>query len=286
MLLFTACEGENTDPLTIEDIFRESGIEFKKFSAEFGDVFFETNVASGLKSNNQLVITARSEQSNSQMVINTEALAEGIYLGSSNELKNFVNYQDENGQLFSSTKIGKLPSVVIQISTFNQQDSLVSGSFSGTLYSQTSEDSIIVSGQFTELVVNIPFIGEMTASIGNINYVSNGCTYTSTNNSGIILETIASTANDDTLSISIVVEENIQERHYNFAVDLVVARYNSNVFSSNIFKHQYTSITGSMDIKEIDLVNQRVVGSFTFVATNFLNQAVTVSNGNFKALAQ
>ena len=280
----SSCEKEQT-PLTLDDYIFANGKPEKKFSVELNGFLFESDSITAVKVNGQLALIVADQ--NVSFVINSEKLKTGTFLGSANDLKNYVNYKDAANAVFSTTKFGENSNAVINVSNFNESNKLVSGEFSGTMYDLNSSFQIqIQNGKFKNVLVDIPFIGELTATVSGNTIEADGCYHSSTVNAGITLETIAATANSDTISMSFVIEESIQLKEYNLAIDPVTVHYNSNTFSSNIFKNQYTSESGKLTIIKIDVANNRIEGSFNFTARNFLNETVQIDNGLFKALMQ
>lgn len=281
-LSFVSCEQEGT-PLSLDELYAANGISTSKFSASVRGADFETENASGIFVNNQLAITAQTDIRT--LVIGVESLEAGTYLGVDNNLKNYINYSDSNSVVFTSTKQGEESDITIEIASYDSQSQQISGRFSGTLYDVVSDKKMkVLNGQFSKVDVDIPYFGEMRAKAGTIDFVGNSCTYTSSNSGGFVFETIASNANNDTLSLIITLDEKIQEKDYFFDRDPITGRYNSNIFSSDVFKNQYTSERGKMTVTSIDSVNQRIEGIFNFDAKNFLNEGILIRDGSFTAI--
>lgn len=276
------CEKEGT-PVSVEDLYRASNLPDKKFNATLNGYKFETNRTGGMKINQKLSLSAGDDYVTFN--ISTKRFENGLYFGKEDSLNNVINYRDGNGVLFSTTKFGKPTQCVIDIVSFNQEKGVISGNFSGIMYDQGSDFEIkLEKGSFIEVPVQIPFLGEMNARVGSEAFMSENCMFSGTSSGGFVFETITSYAKDDTLSISITIEENISKKEFNFVSDNVIARYNSNTFSSNVFKNLYTSEAGVLTILKVDSVNKRVEGIFNFRARNFLAEEVLVTGGNFKAV--
>lgn len=280
LFVFISCQKEE-DPLTIEDINEINNVNSSKFSAIINEGNFKTNNAEGIKINGQLTIT--STDNKKTIVVNVSGIEEGIYLGKDNNFKNYVNFLDAGGTLFSSTKQGVDSDLRIEITNFNEAKSTVSGTVSGTLHAPWDEKILIRNGRFSGVSVETPFTGNMKADIGPVKFRSESCIFSSASSSGFTIETIASSANNDSLQISFTIEENIIEKTYNLATAPITARYNSNVFSTDVFKHQYTSSRGVLTISSIDTVEKVVKGSFNFDAVNFLSETIQVKSGEFNA---
>lgn len=282
LLAFSSCEQEGT-PVTLDELYSGSGVSRAKFFANIGGKVFETENAKGLFLNDALAINA--EVDNRSAVLAIGGLGVGSYMGADSPLKNYINYVDESGTLFTSNKQGEENEVIINVVTYNEQENTISGQFTGTLFAANSDSKIrIKSGQFTGVQVEIPYFGEMMATTGNENFHSNTCIYTSSASGGFIFETIVSSANNDTLMLSFTLEENIQEKDYFFDSDPITGRYNSNTFSTNAFKHLYTSESGKLTITQVDTVNEQIKGNFNFDAKNFQNETVLIRNGSFTAI--
>ena len=90
--------------------------------------------------------------------------------------------------------------------------------------------------------------------------------------------------NRDSITINITVEQKIQEREYQFSAGGLTAVYNSNSFSSNIFKNQYNGESGKLLITRIDTINNTVQGNFNFTVRNAFGEPVVITEGDFNAL--
>ena len=254
-----------------------------RFELTLNGLEFKTDVANGLKTNTALAIEASSE--GVSYVLSVSDLLEGNYSGKTDQSKVFLNYKDANGVLFSSTKQGMASNFKAEISRYDAEKGVVSGNFDGTLIAVQGNSLLrVTNGSFLEVPVVQPIFGEMNAKIGNNPFVAESCSFTSTNSGGFVFETFLGVGNRDSITINITVEQKIQEREYQFSAGGLTAVYNSNSFSSNIFKNQYNGESGKLLITRIDTINNTVQGNFNFTVRNAFGEPVVITEGDFNAL--
>ena len=283
-IVLWSCEKE-AEPFTLNDLFELNGLPTKPFELNLNDTKFETTTANGLKGNTGLVIAASSNEVSYALGI--ADVLEANYLGSIDPLKNYLNYKDTRGQIFSTTKPGKNSDIEIEISKYDPLRMVVSGNFKGTLYSRNGDLELsVTNGSFLEVPVVQPLFGEMTALIDNRQFVAESCTFTSNNFGGFVFETFVGIGNSDSTTITITVEQQIEEREYTFSAGGLTAVYVSNTFSTNVFKNRYEGDSGSLLINRIDTINNSIQGVFNFTLRNAFGEPVEISNGNFNALIQ
>ena len=124
----------------------------------------------------------------------------------------------------------------------------------------------------------------MTALVNNETYKAEECSFTTQTNGNFILSTIQSSINNDTIAISLTIEDTLEVKTYDFEESAATATYNTNTFSANIFKHQFSAESGSLRITKIDTIENRVLGAFSFDGTSINGEAVSVRSGAFEAI--
>jgi hypothetical protein len=279
---FTSCEGEG-EPFTLEELYELNGFPTKRFELNLNESVFETDLASGVKSNTALAIEASGAGVN--YILSVSGLEEGTYLGAVNDSKVFLNYEDASGKLFSSTKPGVKSNFVVEVSKINAERRVVSGNFNGTLYELNGDLKLsVTNGSFLEVMVTQPAFGEMTAKIDNRSFVADSCYFTSNTSGGFTFDTFLGVGNEDSASINITVQEKIQEREYQMSSGAITTTYNSNTFTGNVFKNQYDADAGSLTVVEIDTVNNVISGRFNFTVRNAFGEPLEISEGEFFAL--
>lgn len=281
-ITFSGCEEEG-DALTLEELYQLNGLPTKRFELSLNGFRYETNVASGLKTNTALAIEASG--GGVSYVLGVSDVVEGQYLGDKNDLKIFLNYRDANGLLFSTTKQGDTSDFEVEITRYNVDKDVVSGKFSGTLLQVNGDLELdVAKGSFLEVPIVRPAFGEMTARIDNERFVAESCSFTSNTSGGFTFDTFLGVGNEDSTLINITVQEKIQERVYQFSSGAISATYNPNTFSSNIFKNQYDGDAGSLTISRIDTTSNTIQGRFNFTVRNAFGEAIDISQGEFNAL--
>ena len=280
--LFVGCEEEG-DPFTLEDAFELNDLPTQPFELRLNNTEFKSKSAVGMKTN--VGLTIESSAAGVTYILGIADLNESNYSGRTNGSKNYLNYKDARGQLFSSNKQGELSDFVVEITKYDSLSSVVSGNFKGTIKSQNGGLNLqVTGGSFIEVSVVRPLFGEMTAQIDGVPFVAESCTFTRDNSGGFIFETIEGIGNSDSTSIAITVEQETQEKEYLFNAGGITAVYTSNTFSSNVFKNRYDADAGRLIVNRIDTVNNVVQGSFNFTLRNAFGEPVQISTGYFDAL--
>lgn len=282
LIAFVGCEEEG-EPVTLNDLFEANGLPTKRFELSLNGFAFESDVASGIKTNTAVSIDVNGNEVNYTLSFNN--IAEGKYLGVVDDSKVFLNYRDANGLLFSSTKQGLISDFEVEVTRFNIEQNVISGNFSGTLYEVRGNSRLKVSnGSFLAVPIVQPLFGAMNATIDNKLFIAESCIFTTNNAGGFVFETFLGLGNKDSTSLNITVEQGIQEQEYQFSAGSLTATYNTNLFSSNIFKNRYDADEGQLTITSIDRQNNRVQGNFNFVVRNAFGEPLDIQRGSFDAL--
>jgi hypothetical protein len=278
----TSCEKEG-ESLTLNQLYEIEGLPTKPFSLRLNGSDYETTIADGLKTNSRFSIEARGSSVSYLLVM--DDIEESIYLGAENKSKNFLNYTNPNGLQFSSNKNGMPSDFRIQVTKYDREKKLVSGTFEGTLFASLSDARLTVTdGSFLEVQIVQPEFGQMEATIESKYFIADSSSLTSTNSGGFIFETIEGIGNKDSTTIRITVEEKIRVKEYPFALGAINAEFNANTFSSNVFQNTYNADAGKLTVQSIDTINNTVSGSFNFTFRNAFGEAVEISGGTFNAL--
>ena len=284
-IAFYGCKEEEGDALTLEELYQLNGLPTKRFEVSLNGFQYETNVANGVKTNTALAIEASGN--GVSYVLGLSDVAEGQYMGNTDDLKIFLNYRDANGLLFSTTRQDDASDFEVKITRYNVEKEVVSGKFSGTLGQVNGNLELkVTKGSFLEVPIVRPAFGEMTARIDNKRFVAESCSFTSNTSGGFTFDTFLGVGNGDSAAINITVQEKIKEREYQFSSGAITTTYNPNTFSSNIFKNQYDGESGGLTISKIDTVSNTIQGSFNFTARNAFGEPVTISQGEFNALME
>lgn len=280
----SSCEDER-EPLTLDDLYEINGLSTSRFSAKINGSDFETEKATALKTNTSLALNASDEKVSFVLALND--ISEGVYVGSGDSSNIYLNYKDANGLLFSSNKNGNATDFEVEVTQFNPVNSTISGNFSGKMIGSSSDFEINVEkGSFIEVPVTQPFFGRLSALVEGNQFQAESCVFTSTNSGGFIFENFVASGNKDSTSLSITVEEKLQEKEYLFLFGGLTSTYISNTFSSNIFKNKYDGESGRLIINNIDSVNNRIEGTFNFIYRNAFGEPITISNGKINALVK
>lgn len=284
LILFASCE-ESGEPLTLDDIYDATYGDKTPFKAKINGFDFTADVVAGGKEENTFFIVG-AESSSASITLKTLGITPGLYLGE-DSMSNNVFFKNDLGREFSSNSPDKESDAIISIRSYSEKNALATGVFSGTLYSLDSDEVLEVSnGEFNSIFLDIPFFGKMTAFVNNSFYKADECSFTVQQNGAIVLSTIASKANSDTLGIRFSIEDTLEVRNYDLEKPVASATYNTNNFSSNTFVHQYNSRSGNLRITKIDSVENRVFGTFNFEARSVNGESVSVRSGAFEALME
>ncbi|MDB4060614.1 DUF6252 family protein [Vicingaceae bacterium] len=281
-IVVTGCEEEG-EPLTLDDLFQLNGLPTKRFEVILNGFKFETNTASGLKTNTALSIEASGSGASYMLAVSD--IVEGEYFGNTDDFKVFLNYKNSGGLLFSTTKSGETSDLEVEITNYDVEKDVVSGKFQGTLLQVNGDLELnVTKGSFLEIPIVRPAFGEMIASIDSERFVAESCLFTSSTSGGFTFDTFSGVGNDDSTILNITVQEKIQEREYQFSSGSITATYNPNTFSSNIFKNQYDAEAGSLTISKIDTINNAIEGRFNFTVRNAFGEPINIFQGEFNAL--
>jgi len=282
--LFYSCEEEG-EPLSLKDIYEATDNNREPFRAKINGFEFSASVVAGGKEfGNYYIIGA--DNAGSSIAVRTLNIVPGSYLGIDSSA-NYILFKNAQGRAFSSIGTNKKPDAQISIRSYSPSNNLASGVFSATLYSLDSEEQLsLTSGAFNSAFIVLPFLGIMTAEVDGKEFKAEKCTYTNSQNNGLVTQNIDGFSNNDTMSINLTIKDQVQIKSYDIADSNVVARYNSNTYSSNLSKNQYTGISGSLNIVRIDSLDNKVYGNFGFEAINANGNNVSIKYGNFQALIQ
>lgn len=277
-----SCEEEG-DPLTLEDIYEATNNNKREFQAKINGFDFIADAASGGKEEDVYFVVG-AQNSTASITIKTLDITPGLYLGE-DSMSNSIVFKNDVGRVFSSNSPDKDSDAAISIRSFSEKNALGTGVFSSTLYSLDSDEVLeLTNGEFNSVIFNIPFFGKMTALVNNETYKAEECSFTTQTNGNFILSTIQSSINNDTIAISLTIEDTLEVKTYDFEESAATATYNTNTFSANIFKHQFSAESGSLRITKIDTIENRVLGAFSFDGTSINGEAVSVRSGAFEAI--
>ncbi len=278
------CE-ETGEPLTLDDIYDATTIDSDPFKAKINGFDYKADFVAGGKENGSFFIIGASVDGSS-ITIRTQGIQPGLYLGADSSINN-IFYKNNIGRQFVSNFPAEDSDVEISIRAFSEANSLASGVFSGTLYSTDSDEKLsITNGAFNSTFIEIPFSGKMKASVNSKSFNSEDCSFITTDNGGIVFQEIIGFETNDSLRITIRIEDSVAVRTYDFIDTDISATYNSNVYSSNLPRYQYNAISGSLVIHRIDYAEKKIIGSFNFEARSLNGQFVSVNNGGFQALVK
>lgn len=280
LVMCVACQKEQ-EPLTLEQIRDLNTFKVVPFDVRINGTRFSGDNISAVKLNKRLSLQAEIE--NQFYAISTEDLSKGVYLGENNRLKNTISFTNMNGVTFTSTKQGETSDAVIEIENYDEQRKLVSGIISGTLYAPWNESIQLEFGRFQDVFVETPFLGVMNADVDTKLFDSEQCIHAFDTLNGIVFNTFTSTANCDTLSLNFRIQGGLAVGSYDINNQDVTVSYNSNTFSLDVFRNQFTSDSGTLTITAINTTAQTVSGTFNLQATNFIGQQIDITNGNFTA---
>lgn len=282
--VFYACEEEG-EPLTLQDIYAATAKDKEPFRAKINGFEFSASAVGGGKENGSYYVIG-VDDAGSSITIHTIDIVPGSYRGIDSSA-NYILFRNAQGRLFSSIGTNKKPDALISIRSYSPENMLISGVFSSSLYSVDSEEKLsLTNGEFNSAFIVLPFVGTMTAELDGVAFKAEKCSATSSQNNGILTQQIEGLSNNDSIRISLTIEDELQVKSYDFADPKVQANYNPNTYSSNLSAFNYTGISGSLNIVRIDNEEKKVVGNFGFEAINAKGEKVSVKYGDFQALME
>ena len=285
LLILGSCE--DPEPLTAEDFVNKDllALSNRKYYAEVDGYPFSTeNIYAEFRNDRLLLMATKGDE---VVSFTTSGIEQGVYFGDPFG-RNQISYTD-GSSAYGSLNVNQENNAEISILEFDEKNSLISGTFEATVYlsGSSKEQFVIDEGQFNDVYVNIPFLGNMYADLNKgLPFNSTFCNrYTSSNQSGTT-EIINSSMNSDSIQLSFTIREPLSLKTYDLTDPIITFNYNSNTFSTNTFVTTYFAQSGSLVITEINTQEGIVKGNFYGNTQNFNGDVLNFQNGNFVAVTQ
>lgn len=252
------------------------------FKAFLNGKEYSSEIAQGTRVGNEIVLTATN--GDGQITINLADFAPGEYLGEDNT-SNQIRFTSSTGGQFASDRPNEKSDAKIRITFYNEDESTISGRFSGKLYDfNFVEDKFLTNGVFNDLPIDVPFQGRMSAQIENKRFSADQCYYSSSVSGGDTTDRITAISVDDSSRIFIEIDEKIEIGNYEIGDAEATVIYNANVFSANQQENQYFGEEGNFVVSEIDSVKNRIRGAFNVEVRNAAGESLIIQSGEYTAL--
>ncbi|MEQ8909139.1 MAG: DUF6252 family protein [Vicingaceae bacterium] len=282
LLFVAACE--EPEPLTADDFVNEDLQAFLNppFQVEVDRATFFEETVSASFAQGQLVV--RAFKGDEQIAFTTKDIEEGIYTGDASGF-NQVYYQDGT-EAYASLSMNSTNDAEIVILDYDETNSLISGTFEGTVINANNGKSLRISdGKFNDLKVEAPFTGNMASQINNnASFSSSNCQYVSTSNQGTTVETITAYTAGNQKSITIIIRRAISPGIYNLSDPEVSFTYNDDTFNSDPAT-VYSGQSGNIQITNVNQATGQLSGTFEIQAQNFNGNVLNFQMGNFTAVS-
>lgn len=281
LLSIFACE--EPEPLTADDFVNEDLQKFLNppFQVEVDRAtFFEESVTAAFA---QGQLTVRAIKGNEQIAFTTNGIQEGIYSGMLSNL-NQIYFQEDN-EVYTSLRANGTNQAEIVILEYNKEEDLISGTFKGqVVHSNQKERLSITNGKFNDLKVEIPFTGEMNATLSTRpTFSSLNCQYISSSNLGVTVETITAYTNGNQQSINIIIRRALSPGIFNLSDTDVSFTYNDDVFNTDPVTI-FTGQSGNIQVISINQTTGEIKGTFEVQTQNFNGEILNFQMGTFTAV--
>ncbi|MFO7879624.1 MAG: DUF6252 family protein [Bacteroidota bacterium] len=231
-------------------------------------------------SENQIIVYGTSADGQS-IQITVYAGEKGVYTLSAANLHegtftpNTSSYSDIYSTSNSSDGSGQ-----VRISSINEDDRTISGSFNFRAYKDGGGSRNISNGEFTKVpykyintIDTSNIVNVMTASIDGTDFVANSVV---TSDSANHIQ-ITGSHSENFESINLIIPDSISEGSHSIDPNNgpVMAYYRESLTS-------YPAVAGSTTISEHDVQNRIIKGSFFFNVEDNSDQTIEISNGYFE----